>query len=389
MAALQGPYVIVWLVGTSVDGLYLVQVRREPLLLFDSPVDDEQNILFVNALVKLRIDSEPAVIKTVTYPSQTPQLFVFPCTDEDAKPDVPFCISFLGRHGTDWVGVLRVDQKEARLQGADRIDWVPIEESLGPAPSPEASFPEIRSRSRSKSAKKHPKVSKGQPQRLEWEARDWVDSSILEVTALFEKHNHGSHVDSREKQQLTNAGRDVTKEWSHDQCIGKAAVLIMRQLTSFSAQSLVLAYGLQKADHFSMVHEAVIKKQVKECIAASSESGVQLADLFAAFLDKQPELMELAEKEHTQLRKEKAEQTKTAEHRELMNKLVTRTEPQQQPQQSNRAYVSGRPPRGSVGGCREWNGEPNSCSRGPACDWRHTHQPRVSGVAWWEKNKPQ
>ncbi|DBA75862.1 TPA: hypothetical protein ACH3X1_010260 [Trebouxia sp. C0004] len=198
----------------------------------------------------------------------------------------------------------------------------------------------------------HEAAQQGQPQRLEWEARDWVDSSILEVTALFEKHNHGSHVDSREKQQLTNAGRDVTKEWSHDQCIGKAAVLIMRQLTSFSAQSLVLAYGLQKADHFSMVHEAVIKKQVKECIAASSESGVQLADLFAAFLDKQPELMELAEKEHTQLRKEKAEQTKTAEHRELMNKLVTRTEPQQQPQQSNRAYVSGRPPRGSVGGCR-------------------------------------
>ncbi|DBA75861.1 TPA: hypothetical protein ACH3X1_010259 [Trebouxia sp. C0004] len=166
MAALQGPYVIVWLVGTSVDGLYLVQVRREPLLLFDSPVDDEQNILFVNALVKLRIDSEPAVIKTVTYPSQTPQLFVFPCTDEDAKPDVPFCISFLGRHGTDWVGVLRVDQKEARLQGADRIDWVPIEESLGPAPSPEASFPEIRS------ARKPPArslLSEAGPQRLRLE----------------------------------------------------------------------------------------------------------------------------------------------------------------------------------------------------------------------------
>ena len=50
----------------------------------------------------------------------------------------------------------------------------------------------------------------------------------------------------------------------------------MRQLASFSAQSLVLAYGLQKADHFSLKHEVAVKKQVKACITASSESRPDL-----------------------------------------------------------------------------------------------------------------
>ena len=141
VAELEGPYVIVWLVGTSEDGLYLVKTRREPYKLVNSPSDDEQNMLWANALVKLRIASEPVTFKTVTYPFQTPQLFVFPCADADTKPDVTYCISFLGRHGIDKVAGIRVEQAEARLQGADRIDWVPIPASPRRSPSPESSFP--------------------------------------------------------------------------------------------------------------------------------------------------------------------------------------------------------------------------------------------------------
>ena len=100
---------------------------------------------------------------------------------------MPFCISFLGRHGTDKVAVVRIDQAEARLQEADRIDWVPMTASPRLSHSPEPSFPETRvnkevnskaspersrstkastgetldrSRSRSKSAGKKPKISK-------------------------------------------------------------------------------------------------------------------------------------------------------------------------------------------------------------------------------------
>jgi len=67
LAKLAGPYVIVWLVGTSPDGLYLLRTRRVPLLLFDSPIDEEENLLWATAPVKLRIDSEPPATKTVTY----------------------------------------------------------------------------------------------------------------------------------------------------------------------------------------------------------------------------------------------------------------------------------------------------------------------------------
>ncbi len=158
--------------------------------MLDSPIDDEENPLWVNAFVKIRRDSEPPATKTVTYQFQARQLFVVPCTNDDAGPDVPFCISFLRRYGTDNVAVIRVNQAEARLQGADRIDWVPIPASPRPSPSPEPSFPETRvskefpskaspersrstkastgetldrsrsrlDRSRSKSAKKKPKV---------------------------------------------------------------------------------------------------------------------------------------------------------------------------------------------------------------------------------------
>ena len=56
--------------------------------------------------------------------------------------------------------------------------------------------------------------------RLEKEVRDWVDSSILEVVALYEQHTDGNPVDSRAKHQLTNAASDTTREWSSDQCIG-------------------------------------------------------------------------------------------------------------------------------------------------------------------------
>ena len=138
VAELEGPYVIVWLVGTSEDGLYLVKTRREPYKLVDSPADDEQNMLWAIALVKA---SDPVTFKTVTHPFQTPQLFVFPCADANTKPDVTYCISFLGRHGTDKVAVIRVEQAEARLQGADRIGWVPMPASPRRSPSPDSSFP--------------------------------------------------------------------------------------------------------------------------------------------------------------------------------------------------------------------------------------------------------
>ncbi|DBA89354.1 TPA: hypothetical protein ACH3X1_014790 [Trebouxia sp. C0004] len=63
----------------------------------------------------------------------------------------------------------------------------------------------------------------------------------------------------------------------------------MKQSTMFSDQFLGLAYDLLKSDHFSIQHESVIRKLVKACIEDSnkSEVPVQLADLFARFLDKQ------------------------------------------------------------------------------------------------------
>ncbi len=137
------------------------------------------------------------------------------------------------------------------------------------------------------------------------------------VHALYERHNNGKEVDSWAKQQLSTAARNTTSEWSRDQCTCKAAVL-----TSFSAQSLGLAYGLLESDHLSIQHDSIIKKLVKACIEASSESEVHLDSLFAKFVDKQPELIELAEKEYKSIRRDKEERTKAAEHRELMNKLV-------------------------------------------------------------------
>jgi len=192
--------------------------------------------------------------------------------------------------------------------------------------------------------------------RLERELRDWAQGRVQALDALYEKHNKGKEVDSRARQQLSTAARKTTSEWSHDQCTGKAAVLIMRQLTIFSGQSLGLAYGLLESKHFNLQHDAVIQNLVKACIENSSESEVQLADLFASLVDKQSELTELADKEYKSIRHKKEEQTKAAEHRELMNKLVTRTAPQQQQQpqhqQYSRAHVGAKPPRGTVEGCR-------------------------------------
>ncbi|KAL0022737.1 hypothetical protein WJX77_009210 [Trebouxia sp. C0004] len=95
----------------------------------------------------------------------------------------------------------------------------------------------------------------------------------------------------------------------------------------FSDQFLGLAYDLLKSDHFSIQHESVIRKLVKACIEDSNKS------------------------ESTTPPATEKEQTKAAEHRGLMDKLVTCTAPQQH-QQYSRAYVIAKPPWGAVGGCR-------------------------------------
>lgn len=66
----------------------------------------------------------------------------------------------------------------------------------------------------------------------------------------------------------------------------------------FSDQFLGLAHGILKSDHFSIQHESVMKKLVKACIEDPSASEVQLADLFARYVDKQSKLIELAETEY-------------------------------------------------------------------------------------------
>lgn len=71
-------------------------------------------------------------------------------------------------------------------------------------------------------------------------------------------------------------------------------MLILKQSTMFSGQSLRLAYGL----HFRFQHALVIRKLVKACMEGSSEPEVQLADVVARFVDKKSELIELAETEY-------------------------------------------------------------------------------------------
>lgn len=52
-------------------------------------------------------------------------------------------------------------------------------------------------------------------------------------------------VDSRARQQLSTAARNTTSDWSHDQCIGKAAVLIVRQVAPiWSVATKLLCYSV-------------------------------------------------------------------------------------------------------------------------------------------------
>lgn len=74
----------------------------------------------------------------------------------------------------------------------------------------------------------------------------------------------------------------------------------MKQLTMFSYPSLGLAYGL-------LLTESVIRKLVKACIEDSSKSEVQLAVLFARFVDKHSELIEPAETKYKSTCYEKGE----------------------------------------------------------------------------------
>ncbi|KAL0021635.1 hypothetical protein WJX77_002718 [Trebouxia sp. C0004] len=149
----------------------------------------------------------------------------------------------------------------------------------------------------------------------------FAQAKRLEHTAavLFPDH---TFIDWHEAD--TRCSQNTTSK-SHDQRTGKAAVLVMKQSTMFSDQFLGLAYDLLKSDHFSIQHESVIRKLVKACIEDSNKS------------------------ESTTPPATEKEQTKAAEHRGLMDKLVTCTAPQQH-QQYSRAYIIAKPPWGAVGG---------------------------------------
>ncbi len=187
--------------------------------------------------------------------------------------------------------------------------------------------------------------------KLEREVREWTDSKL--DAALYERHNKGKAMEARAKQQLTSAGRNITKGWTPDQCIGRAAVLVMSKLIFFNEQALGLTYGLLDSDHFKLQHEAAIDKLVLASVEEAGAAKVQLAVMFKGLVEKQPDLTSLADAEYKSLKHDKEQEAQRAENREIMNKLVAHSASrQQQQQQQHRASPVVRPPRGSVGGCR-------------------------------------
>ena len=138
----------------------------------------------------------------------------------------------------------------------------------------------LGSRSRDRSSSKKPKTSKRESDRLEREVKEWTQSKLDASHALYERHNKGESVEARARQQLTSAGRDITKGWTAEQCIGRAAVLVMKSMTSFSEHTLGLAYGLLDSHHFKLQHDSVIDKVIVAEVASAGASKVQLAVLF-------------------------------------------------------------------------------------------------------------
>lgn len=187
---------------------------------------------------------------------------------------------------------------------------------------------------------------------MEREVREWTQSKLDATHALYERHDKGKSVEARAKQQLTSAGRDIIKGWTAEQCIGRAAVLVMKSMTSFSEHTLGLAYGLLDSHHFKLQHDSVIDKVIVAEVASPGASKVQLAVLFQGLLDKQSELTGLADAEYKSLKQDREQEANREQNKELMNKLVGAHSYKPQQGQQARAGPAARAPLGSVGGCR-------------------------------------
>ena len=157
------------------------------------------------------------------------------------------------------------------------------------------------------------------------------------------------------KQQLTAAARDITRGWTADQCTGRAAVLVMRQLIHFSEQALAPGYGLLDSTHFKLQHDSAIEKLITEELKTAGTGQVQLADMFQALQAKQAELTGLAESEFKSLKHDREQETQRAENRELLSKLVASQAQHKTTQNQPKAGPGARTRLGSVGGCRYAN----------------------------------
>ena len=159
-------------------------------------------------------------------------------------------------------------------------------------------------------------------------------------------------MEARAKQQLTAAARDITRGWTVDQCTGRAAVLVMRQLIHFSEQALALRYGLLDSTHFKLQHDSAIDKLITEELKTAGKTQVQLADVFQALQAKQAELTGLAESEFKSLKHDREQKAQRAENRELLSKLVA-SQAQKKTQQNQPKAGTGAWDR--WGGCRYTN----------------------------------
>ena len=115
--------------------------------------------------------------------------------------------------------------------------------------------------------------------KLERIVKEWIESRTASTHALQEKHNKNKAMEARAKQQLIASGKAITKGWSEDQCIGRAAVLVMIKVINFSKQSLALAYGLLDSEHFNLQHEAAIEKMLDVNVESAGAPTVQLAKM--------------------------------------------------------------------------------------------------------------
>ena len=148
----------------------------------------------------------------------------------------------------------------------------------------------------------------------------------------------------------------------------------MKQLINFSEQALALGYGLLDSHHLELQHDSVIEGLIAKEVKTAGKPKVQsrLAAMFQALQAKQAELTGIAESDFKALKQHK-------EHQERQKQgLAEQTDSFSLPTQSTAAPDQlGK------------TGQPNSCSRGADCAWRHSYVPNLTGAAWWDQNKPQ